>query len=121
MLGTADALPDGLQTVVVAGEACPPSLVDRCSAGRGLVDAYGPAEATVCAAMSAPLVAGRDVVPIGTPIAGSRWYVLDAFLLPLPPGVTGELYVAGIGLARNAGRGIAHPVMEHVLLDDISE
>ncbi|GAA2591730.1 amino acid adenylation domain-containing protein [Streptomyces axinellae] len=100
VLGTADALPDELQTVVVAGEACPPSLVDRWSAGRRLVDAYGPAEATVCAAMSAPLAAGRDVVPIGTPIAGGRCYVLDAFLLPLAPGIIGELYVAGIGLAR---------------------
>ncbi|MFD3789343.1 amino acid adenylation domain-containing protein [Streptomyces cyaneofuscatus] len=93
-----DALPHGV-TLVVGGEACPPDLVARWSAGRRMVNAYGPTEATVMATMSRPL-SGRTAPPMGGPVVGARVHVLDDSLRPTPVGVAGELYLAGQGLAR---------------------
>ncbi len=63
-----------------------------------MVNAYGPTETTMCVAISAPLAPETGVVPIGSPVPGAALFVLDDWLRPVPPGVVGELYVAGAGL-----------------------
>ncbi|MEV6766723.1 amino acid adenylation domain-containing protein [Streptomyces sp. NPDC051105] len=92
------ALPE-LRTLAVGGEACPAELVERLGEeGRRIVNGYGPSEATVYST-TAVLRPGEPVV-IGAAVPGTRTYVLDNRLRPVPVGVTGELYVAGASLAR---------------------
>ncbi|MFB6894236.1 amino acid adenylation domain-containing protein, partial [Kitasatospora sp. NPDC056327] len=94
-----DDVPAGL-TVVLAGEASAPGLVSRWSRRHRLFNAYGPSETTVDAAFHACGPDEPDSVPIGRPSGDTRVHVLDARLTPVAPGVAGELYVAGAGLAR---------------------
>jgi len=86
-------------TIVTAGEAITPDTAGRWSNGRRLINAYGPTEVTVCATMSDDL-AGPVAPPIGRPVWNSQIHVLDACLRPCGAGVTGEIHVAGAGLAR---------------------
>ncbi|MFI8517800.1 amino acid adenylation domain-containing protein [Streptomyces sp. NPDC085481] len=90
--------------IMVAGEACPPGLAATWSRGRTMINAYGPTEATVDTLYwrvgdNGPAFEA-DSVPVGRPLHNTRVYLLDAELRPVPPGVVGELYIAGHGLAR---------------------
>jgi amino acid adenylation domain-containing protein/non-ribosomal peptide synthase protein (TIGR01720 family) len=94
-----------LTTLGVAGDVCPPELARAWSAGRAVFNIYGPSECTLVSTMHrADPDAGPDAVParlpIGSPMANVRLYVLDRWLRPVPVGVPGELYIAGAGLGR---------------------
>lgn len=92
--------------VLCGGEALPGELAERLLArGVQLTNVYGPTETTVWSAAQAVERVDAAVVPIGRPLANNRLYILDDYLQPQPPGVAGELYIGGAGLARGyAGR-----------------
>ncbi|MET8630809.1 amino acid adenylation domain-containing protein, partial [Kitasatospora sp. NPDC004669] len=94
----------GLRGVFCSGEALPADLRDRFFGvlpGVPLHNLYGPTEASVeVTAWRCEPGADGVAVPIGRPVANTRVYVLDGSLRPVAPGVPGELYLAGVQLAR---------------------
>ncbi|WP_329341307.1 non-ribosomal peptide synthase/polyketide synthase [Streptomyces sp. NBC_01352] len=108
-LGLLEALPESASpsgTLVIGGEALRGEALAawrQAHPGVEVINAYGPTEATVnCAEYR--LEPGAETpsgaVPIGRPFANTRTYVLDGALRPVPVGTPGELYVAGVVLAR---------------------
>ncbi|MDT5024230.1 MAG: hypothetical protein QOE61_656, partial [Micromonosporaceae bacterium] len=95
----------GLREVWTGGDVVPAAAVRRVRAvcpELTVVDGYGPTETTTFAT-AYPMPAAEpvpDIVPIGRPLDNMRVYVLDQGLRPVPPGVPGELHIAGAGLAR---------------------
>ncbi|MEV6135891.1 amino acid adenylation domain-containing protein [Nocardia sp. NPDC051990] len=91
-----------LRRVFAAGEALSAETASRLRAflpNTDLFNWYGPAEAAVVTAYPAE-ADGRVAIPIGTAVANTRVHVLDRQLRPVPVGAIGELYVAGVQLAR---------------------
>jgi amino acid adenylation domain-containing protein len=105
----------GLDTAIVAGEACPLSLVQRhhrLIPHVELVNEYGPTEATVWATAHR-LGSDDDRVRIGPPIPGTTLRTVDADLVGTPPGVAGELLISSPGVvAGYLGRAHADRFVE---------
>lgn len=102
------ALPGSVRLVIIGGE---PVQADRLqqwrrsvSATVRLVNGYGPTEVTVAGSygeLTGPDGGDRPAhVPIGRPLANTRYYIVDSHFNPVPAGVPGELCIAGVGLAR---------------------
>ncbi|WP_079044175.1 non-ribosomal peptide synthetase [Streptomyces anulatus] len=111
----------GVREVLAGGDVVPGASVRKLlERFPGLVfkDTYGPTETTSFATFFQVTSAGAvpEAVPIGRPLDNMRAYVLDAGLRRVPPGVVGELYIAGEGLARGYWRAPA-PTAERFVAD----
>lgn len=90
--------------MLCGGEAWTPAMADQLlgtaeiSNGR-LWNMYGPTETTVWSSVT-EVKRGASRMTIGPPMANTRFYVVDARLQPVIPGVAGELLIAGAGVAR---------------------
>jgi amino acid adenylation domain-containing protein len=97
----------GLRRVFASGEALHPECVERFFARleAELWNQYGPTEASIEVTSHRCLPSARKTrVSIGRAIEGVRLYVLDDALMPAPIGCAGELYIAGIAVARGYDR-----------------
>ncbi|MCG3782690.1 non-ribosomal peptide synthetase [Delftia acidovorans] len=114
-----------LERCIIGGEALPTqglSLARRMFPGARIFNAYGPTEAVVTPSISdvSEVIDVGAHAPIGRPVGEREAWVLDADMQPVAPGMAGELYLGGQGLARgylgmpalSAERFVAHPLGE---------
>ncbi|AOS64065.1 non-ribosomal peptide synthase/amino acid adenylation enzyme [Actinoalloteichus hymeniacidonis] len=102
--GIAECL--SVRRVFSGGEALTSELADRVHAafpGVRLANIYGPSE-TAVDVTHWTCTPGERRIPIGVPVGNTRIHLLDRFLQPVPIGVPGELYIAGVQLARGYHR-----------------
>jgi amino acid adenylation domain-containing protein len=101
----AGGIPDGVRLRMTAGEPLPRDLADVMGAATAvrLWNLYGPTETTIYSGGDA-VAPSPAPIEIGSIIAGTRVYVLDGRLRPVPPGVFGEVYIGGAGVANGYHR-----------------
>ncbi|WP_342755398.1 amino acid adenylation domain-containing protein [Pantoea sp. MBD-2R] len=92
------ALPS-LHTLIVGGDAAAPGMLAQWARSRRVFNAYGPSECTVCVAIE-PCDVNTITPPLGLPLRGIAMYLLDCWGNPVPPGVSGEIFLGGESLAR---------------------
>ncbi|EAV43855.1 putative non-ribosomal peptide synthetase [Stappia aggregata IAM 12614] len=86
--------------ILVGGEALDSGLAAQLQTAGPVTNVYGPTETTIWSLSASVSDEGSSTPPIGQPLWNSQVYVLDATLQPVADGVSGELYIGGLGLAR---------------------
>ncbi|MCP4702545.1 MAG: amino acid adenylation domain-containing protein, partial [Gammaproteobacteria bacterium] len=99
----ADAIPSSVQVINLAGEPLKNDLAQglyKATSVQQIYNLYGPSEDTTYSTFASVAADSPFAPTIGQPIANTRIYILDAAHQLQPPGIPGELCIAGAGLAR---------------------
>ncbi|KAF2711267.1 acetyl-CoA synthetase-like protein [Pleomassaria siparia CBS 279.74] len=88
-----------LDTVMLAGETVSQALANKWSSKISLYNGYGPCECTIISTIK-HLQPGSNVT-IGKAVPGMNLYILDHRLMPVPIGVSGEIYLSGVQVAND--------------------
>ncbi len=101
MLVAAGGVPASVTLRMAAGEPLFRDLADDIGDGPGvrLFNLYGPTETTIYSG-GGPVGPSPEPIEIGSVIRGTRQYLLDERLRPVPPGVMGEVYIGGAGVSQ---------------------
>ena len=93
---------NSLETLLTGGSAANMEVINKWKDKVGYVNGYGPTETTICSTLytCTDELNKYRTIPIGKPISNTQLYILDNNFKCQPIGVVGELYIAGIGLAR---------------------
>lgn len=84
---------------ICGGEALPAELAERIlKCANSLWNVYGPTETTIWSTVKQ--ITDANKISIGRPIDNTAVYILDTFLKPLGPGIPGEIYIGGEGVAK---------------------
>lgn len=104
-----------LRLVISGGDVLRPAHINRLLGQVPVYNTYGPTETTVCATYQL-ITQGWETALIGKPVPNSEVYILNAQGLQQPPGISGEIGIAGAGLAagylhaeNEDGKFISHP------------
>lgn len=93
--------PSSLQTLFIGGDVTPVELAKKwAQSGRDFIHVYGPTETTIATAFYPYRLDKPEKLPLGWPMANTQIYILDGHMSPTPIGVTGEMYIGGVGVAR---------------------
>ncbi|KAK9718856.1 hypothetical protein K7432_005144 [Basidiobolus ranarum] len=91
-----------LKRVVCSGEVLPTDLQTKFfqETKCQLFNLYGPTEAAIDVTWWECQPSSETTVPIGRPIANTQIYLLDQHLQPVPVGMSGEIYIGGVNVAK---------------------